>query len=120
MLALSLKDAIKNVYKWCIRHKAMIAVIIALIIGFFVLEGPHSPYRQEIREFSWFATYWIGLGVASSIGLGTGLHTFVLYLGPHIAMVVLAANECNAIPIFLPSRWKFDHFQECEPLVQTD
>jgi len=24
--------------------------------------------------------YWIGLGVLSSIGLGTGLHTFLLYL----------------------------------------
>lgn len=31
--------------------------------------------------------YWILLGVASSIGLGTGLHTFVLYLGPWIAKV---------------------------------
>lgn len=31
--------------------------------------------------------YWIILGVASSIGLGTGLHTFVLYLGPWIAKV---------------------------------
>ena len=33
--------------------------------------------------------YWIGLGVASSIGLGFGLHTFVLYTGPFIAKVAL-------------------------------
>ncbi len=28
----------------------------------------------------------------SRIGLGTGLHTFILYLGPHIAKVTHAAN----------------------------
>ena len=53
------------------------------------------------------------MGIASSIGLGTGLHTFILYLGPHIAQVVIAANECNYVPEMLPSRWKFDHFAKC-------
>ena len=57
--------------------------------------------------------YWLGLGVASSVGLGTGLHTFVLYLGPHIAKIVLAANECQSMPEYVPSRWKFDHFAPC-------
>ena len=55
----------------------------------------------------------MGLGIASSIGLGSGLHTFVLYLGPHIAKVVIVANECNAMPEYIPSRWKFDHFAPC-------
>ena len=39
---------------------------------------------------------WVGLGVLSSVGLGTGLHTFLLYLGPHIASVTLAAYECGS------------------------
>ena len=42
----------------------------------------------------WFG-YWILLGVASSIGLGTGLHTFILFLGPHIAEVTLTAYKCG-------------------------
>ena len=29
------------------------------------------------------------------MGLGTGLHTFILYLGPHIAAVTMAAYECG-------------------------
>lgn len=29
--------------------------------------------------------------------LGTGLHTFVLYLGPFIAQVTLAATECKSV-----------------------
>lgn len=41
----------------------------------------------------------ITLGILSSVGLGTGLHTFVLYLGPHIAMVTLAATECGTLSI---------------------
>ena len=51
--------------------------------------------------------------MASSIGLGTGLHTFMLYLGPHIAKVTMVANECNVVPEYLPSRWNLQHFAEC-------
>ena len=58
--------------------------------------------------------WWLGLGVASSIGLGTGLHTFVLYLGPHIANVALAANECGYVPEMYPNRWSFEGFKQCE------
>lgn len=38
-----------------------------------------------------FALYWIVLGVLSSVGLGSGLHTFVLFLGPHIMRVATTA-----------------------------
>lgn len=48
------------------------------------------------KKLLWCA-YWLGLGVLSSIGLGSGLHTFVLYLGPHIAAVTLAAHECGSL-----------------------
>jgi membrane protein YqaA with SNARE-associated domain len=48
------------------------------------------------KEGLW-CLYWLGLGVLSSIGLGTGLHTFLLYLGPHIAAVTLAAHECGTL-----------------------
>ena len=37
---------------------------------------------------AWCA-WWVGLGILSSVGLGTGLHTFLLYLGPHIAAVTV-------------------------------
>ena len=60
-----------------------------------------------------FCLWWIALGIASSIGLGTGLHTFLLYTGPHIAKVTMASNECGYVPTHYPSRWNFDHFEEC-------
>ena len=72
-----------------------------------------------MKVFGSFAMYWVGLGVASSIGLGTGLHTFILYLGPHIAQVVIGSNECNRVPELMPSRWQFEHFAPC-PSVPED
>jgi len=73
-----------------------------------------SKQREGVTDFFLFAIYWVSLGIASSVGLGTGLHTFILYLGPHIAQVVMASNECNAVPTMMPSRWKFDHFAPCD------
>lgn len=40
---------------------------------------------------------WILLGVASSIGFGFGMHTFVLFLAPHIAAVTMAAHSCRSL-----------------------
>ena len=56
---------------------------------------PQSIRRLE-KQLLW-CMYWVGLGVLSSVGLGTGLHTFLLYLGPHIAAVTLAAYECESL-----------------------
>ena len=54
-------------------------------------------YVAHVEQRVLWATYWVGLGVLSSVGLGTGLHTFLLYLGPFIASVTLAAFTCNSV-----------------------
>lgn len=62
----------------------------------YYTEGAHQDYVRYLeKRFLWCA-YWVGLGILSSVGLGTGLHTFLLYLGPHIASVTLAAYECGS------------------------
>jgi len=58
------------------------------------------------------------LGIASSIGLGTGLHTFVLYLGPWIAKVTMVANDCKTIPRMIPNKWTFEKFDACPDFVE--
>jgi hypothetical protein len=63
----------------------------------FYTEGSHLPYLLYLRKKFLWCAYWVGLGVASSIGLGTGLHTFLLYLGPFIGQVTLAAYECDSL-----------------------
>jgi hypothetical protein len=73
-----------------------------------------------MNKIAYFCLFWILLGVASSIGLGTGLHTFVLYLGPHIAKVTLAANECSYFPEMYPNKWEFTDFLPCTSPVTPD
>ena len=83
-----------------IENKYLIAVVFVLIgvlSAFYHVPGEHQMYYGVIRKNLWFCVYWLGLGVLSSVGLGTGLHTFLLYLGPHIASVTLAAYECNSL-----------------------
>lgn len=101
------------------KHIIPIVICITLILSFSYAPGPHEAviliilsfniiqYRETTKEILTFALWWVGLGVASSIGLGTGLHTFVLYLGPYMAKVTMAANECNYVPQQLPNKWNF-------------
>lgn len=58
----------------------------------FVLVSSLGYYKLAISSLS-----WIMLGVASSIGFGFGMHTFVLFLAPHIAAVSMAAHSCNSL-----------------------
>ena len=63
-----------------------------------VINPPFYSVMQLLKHAEsgliWYG-YWTLLGVASSVGLGTGLHTFILFLGPHIAEVALAAYKCG-------------------------
>lgn len=52
--------------------------------------------------------------------MGTGLHTFVLYLGPHIAKVAIASTHCGYVPEMIPSRWNFGHFEDCKGMTQNN
>jgi hypothetical protein len=74
-----------------------LALLSGLITLGFNIEGAHLSTLLYMRKQILWCLYWLGLGVASSIGLGTGLHTFLLYLGPFIAQVTLAAYECNSL-----------------------
>jgi vacuole membrane protein 1 len=42
-----------------------------------------------------YAMYWITLGILSSIGLGSGLHTFVLFLAPFIMEKALEGGDLS-------------------------
>ncbi|EFA83965.1 transmembrane protein [Heterostelium album PN500] len=73
------------------------SLLISLSILAIYAPGEHQNYIGKYSEFISICLWWVGLGVLSSVGLGTGLHTFVLYLGPHIAKVTLAASEWQSV-----------------------
>uniref|UniRef100_A0A7E4W3H4 Transmembrane protein 49 n=2 Tax=Panagrellus redivivus TaxID=6233 RepID=A0A7E4W3H4_PANRE len=82
------------------RHHVSVVVALASLgasLYLYQLPGSHQPFVKFAEKHILWWLYWIGLGVLSSIGLGSGLHTFLIYLGPHIARVTLAAYECNSL-----------------------
>uniref|UniRef100_A0A7S0R933 Vacuole membrane protein 1 n=1 Tax=Chlamydomonas leiostraca TaxID=1034604 RepID=A0A7S0R933_9CHLO len=50
-----------------------------------------------VEEHVKYVVWWIGLGVLSSIGLGTGMHSGLLFLFPHMLKVCLAAETCGHV-----------------------
>ncbi|KAK7479955.1 hypothetical protein BaRGS_00028782 [Batillaria attramentaria] len=81
------------------RKKTVVLCVFVMLIAYalYSLDGPHQTAIAAVQKrLLWYA-YWVGLGILSSVGLGTGLHTFLLYLGPHIASVTMAAYECQSV-----------------------
>src|SRR3990167_11544852 len=76
-----------SVQGWNMVRARLFLIVIGLssIILPHVIEGPHRDAVQTFDEIAKFVGWWVVLGILSSIGLGTGLHTFVLYLAPHMA-----------------------------------
>jgi len=74
---------------------AISAIIMAVLALLHTIPGDHQPSLLSLSTYLAWCGWWVGLGILSSVGLGTGLHTFLLYLGPHIAAVTMAAYECG-------------------------
>ncbi|KAL0108747.1 hypothetical protein PUN28_014110 [Cardiocondyla obscurior] len=86
--------------KKTLLYRRTVCALILIVILFFLSGRISGPQQETFKlweaKIIWWL-YWVGLGVLSSVGLGTGLHTFVLYLGPHIAAVTMAAYECGGL-----------------------
>lgn len=83
-------------------HKLLVLVACLIVFGwttFCTVEGPHARFMKEVSFYMQYVLWWAGLGIASSIGLGYGWHTFVLYLGPHIAMFTIKATLCGRVDL---------------------
>lgn len=100
----------KEYYKW------LILILFFVSINFllrYVQNDELLNYIYEIDKRLLFVGYWVGLGILSSVGLGTGLHTFVLYLGPKVAQFVMASYECGKLTKMTPDRWSLNPSFHC-------
>eukprot|EP00441_Pelagodinium_beii_P015503 CAMPEP_0197663588 /NCGR_PEP_ID=MMETSP1338-20131121/58029_1 /TAXON_ID=43686 ORGANISM="Pelagodinium beii, Strain RCC1491" /NCGR_SAMPLE_ID=MMETSP1338 /ASSEMBLY_ACC=CAM_ASM_000754 /LENGTH=500 /DNA_ID=CAMNT_0043242043 /DNA_START=55 /DNA_END=1557 /DNA_ORIENTATION=- len=84
-------------------------VVVPLLIGYFAVKTSVAPELFEapvcgskpgalgwqvelaVKEVSW----WLILGILSSVGFGTGLHSGMMFLFPHVLQVVTAAESCH-------------------------
>ncbi|OIW11169.1 hypothetical protein TanjilG_22976 [Lupinus angustifolius] len=81
---------------WLMLFSVAVGTLGVVLMAF---DGPHEKHLEELLEYFRFGLWWVALGVASSIGLGSGLHTFVLYLGPHIALFTIKAMQCGRVDL---------------------
>lgn len=95
-------ELVYTIKEWCQklmeRKRLLLCLILLVAASVFLLkiDGPFKKFFQDTETYLLWCAWWVGLGVLSSVGFGTGLHTFLLYLGPHIAAVTLAAYECGS------------------------
>eukprot|EP00898_Chlorokybus_atmophyticus_P007636 jgi/Chlat1/7874/Chrsp66S07309 len=100
--ALATWENLLAAYQYLTKHLWLLIPITLTIITCIVTYEAGGKREQALLTayyYGRFVVYWVGLGVASSIGLGTGLHTFVLYLGPHIMRFTLKATQCGRVDL---------------------
>lgn len=52
--------------------------------------GLVEPFLSEAETWTKYVVWWVGLGILSSVGLGSGMHSGVLFLFPHLLKVTVA------------------------------
>ncbi|CAD6217538.1 unnamed protein product [Miscanthus lutarioriparius] len=98
-IAQSLERTCSSVLKKGSRLKIAMLLVAATWVLLLFTDGLHEKHLQELLWYVRFGLWWIILGVASSIGLGSGLHTFIMYLGPHVALFTIKAVQCGRVDL---------------------
>ena len=75
--------------RWLFSHPATLFVLAPLLLVYAGLKATGVAETEVNEAELWveYVVWWVGLGVLSSIGLGTGMHSGLLFLFPHILMV---------------------------------
>jgi len=91
----------RSAFVWVVSHPRDVFIYVVLAGAaaaflFFPVDGIET-LQLTVRDVLAMVCFWILMGVLSSVGLGSGLHTFLLYTGPHIIRVSTAAVACNSL-----------------------
>lgn len=95
-----LADGLRHVRRSPLAWTASLSLLV-LLFAINYTEGAHQVYLKPIQESALWYGRWFVLGVLSSVGLGTGAHTFLLFLGPFIARVTTTAYTCKTVAFSL-------------------
>eukprot|EP01066_Platyproteum_vivax_P010667 Platyproteum_vivax@DN4801_c0_g1_i1.p1 len=89
---------VNSVFYYILNHNVFLFGVLPVIgiwQGMRRLSGNHTQYLDEVWKSLCLLVWWIGLGVLSSVGLGTGMHSGILFLFPHIYFMLQSAEECG-------------------------
>ncbi|GAX81181.1 hypothetical protein CEUSTIGMA_g8614.t1 [Chlamydomonas eustigma] len=83
--------------RWSLGHPITLFIILPVTAAYWAAKhGNYAPLLLHKFEI-WlrYVVWWVGLGILSSIGLGSGMQTGLMFLFPHILKVCLAAETCG-------------------------
>ncbi len=80
-----------------LTSQAFWALVALAGAGYGFLRGTENPLADDVDRAVLFTVWWVGLGVLSSVGLGSGVHSGLLFLFPHIFAVVAASKRCPSM-----------------------
>ena len=74
---------------WLASHPATLFLLVPLLLVYSGLKASGALASEVHEAEAWlqYVVWWVGLGVLSSIGLGTGMHSGLLFLFPHMLKV---------------------------------
>jgi membrane protein YqaA with SNARE-associated domain len=93
-------EFIMNMSQRFIKNKLLKYSFVIPLTYYYFTEYPNY-YSVIVFNTIKYMAWWIMLGILSSVGLGTGMHTGLLFLFPHIMFVCLAAEECGSMNFIL-------------------
>jgi membrane protein YqaA with SNARE-associated domain len=100
MCALGFVALIYHTTSYILHHNVFLYLLLPILLVWLVLDripGPYSELLGQIQFVIEYVVWWVGLGVLSSIGLGSGLQSGVLFLFPHILKTCFAAQSCGTL-----------------------
>lgn len=95
----SILGALWSSTRWLAAHPATVRLLVPVLAIYLGLKAS-DIIPEHVREAELWIEYimwWVGLGVLSSIGFGSGMHSGLLFLFPHIFKVCLAAENCGTL-----------------------
>ena len=87
-------------FKYSVSHPVFLYILVPTGIMWRsskFIDGPHGDLVRQAEFAIEFFVWWVGLGILSSIGLGSGLQSGVLFLFPHIIKTCLTAQTCKTL-----------------------
>lgn len=80
---------------WVISNLHHLSVRPPLICYVLSFTGFAEPFVSEAEAWVQYVVWWVGLGVLSSVGLGAGMHSGLLFLFPHMLKVCnIPTKQC--------------------------
>ncbi|SOV83810.1 conserved Plasmodium membrane protein, unknown function [Plasmodium sp. gorilla clade G3] len=93
---LQLRNIIVQTYEKNKKYNKILILALLIILILFKIRYEYEHLNNFIIYIE-VTVWWLSLGILSSIGLGCGMHSGVLFLFPHIYSICSTSEYCNSL-----------------------